>query len=155
MTIPEKQLAVKPSTIPGAGKGLFTKIFIPKGTRIIENTGKISTWKEVQHFEGENTYIFYVNRNKVIDSLHDEKALARYANDASGMVKVPGIRNNSRYVIEDERVYIEAAKDIEPGAEIFVSYGKEYWDVLKHNRKVEERNAKKAQGKGLVKKKKA
>jgi len=36
MALLEKQLVVKRSAIPNSGKGLFTKKFIPKGTRIVE-----------------------------------------------------------------------------------------------------------------------
>ena len=49
MTLREKHLLVKRSTIPDAGKGLFTKIFIPKGVRIVEYKGSISTWEAVDH----------------------------------------------------------------------------------------------------------
>ena len=48
MAFLEKQLYVKKSTLPNAGKGLFTKKLIPKGTRIVEYKGKTRTWKEVQ-----------------------------------------------------------------------------------------------------------
>ena len=62
MAFMEKNLLVKKSTISGAGKGLFTKKFIPKGSRITEYKGKISTWKDVDHHDGLNAYIYYVNR---------------------------------------------------------------------------------------------
>ena len=60
MALLEKQLEVKESTIPGAGKGLFTKIFIPKGTRIVEYKGKLTTWKEVEN-DYKNGYIYSIN----------------------------------------------------------------------------------------------
>lgn len=41
--------------------------------------------------------------------------------------------------METMRVYIEAVKDIPPGAEILVQYGKEYWDVIRHNLRIDER----------------
>lgn len=132
MALLEKQLIVKPSTIPNAGQGLFTKQFIPKGTRIVEYKGRITTWKEVEH-DHENGYIYTVNDNHVIDAKKSLKALARYANDARGLTRVKGITNNCAYVNDDTRVYIEAVKDIEAGAEILVSYGKEYWDVIRNN----------------------
>ena len=135
--VPEKHLHIKVSTIPGAGKGLFTSIFIPKGTRIIEYTGKITTWKEVNSGDHFNGYVYYINRNHVIDGKDDMKSLARYANDARGITTISGVTNNSKYVEEDKRVYIVARKDIEAGAEIFVSYGKEYWDVIRFNAKLE------------------
>jgi len=40
MALLKKQLYIKKSGIPNAGKGLFTKKPIPKGTGIIEYTGK-------------------------------------------------------------------------------------------------------------------
>jgi SET domain-containing protein len=131
MALLEKQLVVKRSTLPGAGKGLFTKKFIPKGTRIVEYKGKISSWKDADHRNGGNGYIYYVKRYHVIDALPRPKALARYANDARGMNKVKGISNNADYVEDGLKVYIESTKDIPANSEIFVGYGKEYWDVIK------------------------
>lgn len=133
MALLEKQLVVKRSTIPASGKGLFTKKFIPKGTRIVEYKGKITTWKEVEHNNGANGYIYYVTRNHVIDARTYTKALARYANDARGLQKIKGLLNNAVYVQDKLQVFIEAAKDIPANSEILVSYGKEYWDAIRHN----------------------
>lgn len=139
MALLEDQLVVKRSGIPGSGKGLFTKKFIPKGTRIVEYKGKISTWGEVDHKKGSNGYIYYVKRNHVIDAGNSTKALARYANDARGLQRVKGITNNSVYTEDGLHVFIEAKKDIPAGAEILVDYGKEYWDVIRHNNKISEK----------------
>ena len=136
MALLEKQLIVKRSSIPGSGKGLFTKKFIPKGTRIVEYKGKITTWKEVKHNDGANGYIYYVSRNHVIDAHTYKKSLARYANDARGLQQIKGITNNSAYVHDKLRVFIEAVKDIPANSEILVAYGKEYWDAIKHNIKM-------------------
>ena len=137
MALLEKNLVVKNSTIPGAGKGLFTKKPIPKGTLIIEYKGKATTWKDVDHDEGNNGYIYYLNRNFVLDAQNHKTALARYANDAKGIGRVKGIANNSHYVSEGNRVFIESLKDIPANSEILVSYGPEYWEVIKHNIKVD------------------
>lgn len=142
MALLEKQLRVKRSTLPGAGKGLFTTKFIPKGTRIVEYKGKITSWKEADTQGGGNGYIYYVKRYHVIDALPRPKALARYANDAQGMMRVKGIINNSDYVEDGLRVYIESKKDIPANSEIFVGYGKEYWDVIKAYKKEQAKNNK-------------
>ena len=135
MALLEKQLVVKRSTIPGSGKGLFTKKLIPKGSCIIEYKGKITTWKEVKHNNGANGYIYYVTRNHVIDSHTYKKAIARYANDARGLKKIKGISNNAIYVQDNKlRVFIEASKDIPANSEILVAYGKEYWEAIRHNK---------------------
>ena len=117
--------------------GLFTKKFILKGTRIVEYKGKMTTWKEVNHDDGKNGYIYYINRNHVIDARTYSKALGRYANDARGLQKVKGMTNNAVYTEENYKVFIEATRDIPAGSEILVSYGKEYWDVIRHNLRLE------------------
>jgi SET domain-containing protein len=136
MALLEKQLVVKRSSLPGAGKGLFTKKPIPKGTRIVEYKGRVTSWKDADHRNGANGYIYYVKRYHVIDALPYRKALGRFANDARGMNRVKGITNNSQYVEDGLKVYIESTKDIPANAEIFVGYGKEYWDVIKDNLKL-------------------
>lgn len=136
MALLEKQLYVKRSQIPNSGKGLFTKKFIPKGTRIVEYLGKISSWKDVKDEDGKNGYIFYVNRNHVINALPTTKALARYANDARGLSKIKGVTNNCDYVTDGLKAYIESKKDIPAGSEILVDYGKDYWKVIRENMKL-------------------
>jgi SET domain-containing protein len=142
MALLEKKVIVKKSGLPFAGKGLFAREFIPKGTRILEYKGKITTWKDVEHNDGDNRYIYYVKRHHVINAGRHTGSLARYVNDARGLQRVKGISNNADYTEEGLRVYIESSKDIPAGAEILVAYGKEYWDVIRHNRKVEERGQK-------------
>lgn len=144
MALLEKQLYVKKSTIPDSGKGLFTKKFIPKGTKIVEYKGRISTWAEVKDEDGKNGYIFYVNRNHVIDGKPYLKAFARYANDARGLSRIKGITNNCDYVIDGKKAYIESKKDIPAGSEILVDYGKDYWKVIRDNMKLWKEEAKSA-----------
>lgn len=126
-------LKVKTSTLPRCGKGLFTKAFIPKGSFITEYKGKISTWKDADHNEGNNLYIYFVSRNHVIDANGKKDDFAHFANDARGITKVTGVLNNSQYVVKKKCVYIQATKNIEAGSEILVGYGKDYWDVIKKN----------------------
>ena len=133
MALLEKQLKIKRSQIPGAGKGLFTTKPIAKGERIVEYKGKLTTWKEVNHRDGTNGYIFHITRNRVIDAWSYPKAFGRYANDARGLAKIKGLKNNADYVVDGGRAYIDATRNIEKGEEILVGYGKEYWDVIKQN----------------------
>lgn len=129
----KKHLFVKRSDIPNAGKGLFTKIYIPKGSRIVEYKGKITTWKKVLQSKNFNGYVFYLNRNHVIDAKYYLKAFCRYTNDAKGLFKIKGLVNNSKYVKDNGCVFIQAIKNIPAGAEILVSYEKEYWKAIKYN----------------------
>ncbi len=131
----EKFLIVKKSRLPNAGKGLFTKKAISKGTRIVEYKGKKRKWKDVKHLDGHNGYLMYITRNAVIDALPSVNTLGRYANDAQGLSKVKDLRNNCEYVSEGHRCYIEAKRAIEPGEELLVSYGKEFWQLQRKLRK--------------------
>jgi SET domain-containing protein len=133
MTLFEKELFIKKSTLPGAGMGLFAKTFIPRGTRIVEYKGRIMNWKDLEEKEWSNGYLFYVTRNHVINARPYKKSLARYANDAKGLVKKKGIRNNAVYSTTGRRVFIETTTDIQPGTEILVDYGTDYWRAVRHN----------------------
>lgn len=142
MALLEKQLFVKKSTIPDSGKGLFTKKLIPKGTRIVEYKGRISAWKDVKDEDGKNGYIFYVTRNHVINALPVKSALARYANDARGLVRIKGVTNNCDYFTDGKKAFIESKKDIPAGSEILVDYGGDYWKVIRENMRMWAREAK-------------
>ena len=131
MALLEKQLYLKKSHLPGAGKGLFTKKDIPKGTVIVEYKGRITTWEDIKHEDGKNGYLYYVNSKHVINAKPYVKTFGRYANDAKGRVRVKGLRNNSEYIEKNKRCFIRATKNIHAGDEIFVGYGKEYWDMMK------------------------
>ena len=131
---PEKYLVVKRSSLPGSGKGLFTKKLIPKGTLVVEYKGIRRTWKEIKEASKKRYiygYMYAINGNKYIDASRTYKALARYANDAAGLGRVPGVKNNCVYTDDGEKAFIKATKDIPAGSEIFVRYGKDYWDVHK------------------------
>ena len=136
----KNRLFIGRSGLPGAGKGLFTNALIPAGTNIAEYTGRIISWKEVT---ADNAFIFYVNRNHVIDARTYKTAPARYANDARGISRIKGKRNNAQYVEEGLSVFIQATRDIEKGEEILVGYGKEYWAAIRNNLRLEKNRCRK------------
>jgi uncharacterized protein len=142
MALLEKHLIVKPSQLPNSGNGLYTRVFIPKGTRIVEYKGRITTWNDVKD-DHDNGYIYTINNNHVIDAKKTMRALARYANDARGLSRIKGVTNNCDYVNDGLKAYIESKKDIQPGEEILVSYGNEYWKVIRENIKAEKEKTKK------------
>ena len=79
----------------------------------------------------------------MIDAQNSVKTFGRYANDARGLVKLKGVTNNSTYVNDGNKVFIESIKDIPAGGEILVSYGKDYWDVIRQNKKIDRLNQRK------------
>lgn len=132
MTVKSRHLEIKTSNIPGSGLGLFTKVFIPRGSLVVEYKGIVTTWAAVkdQHF---NDYIYYISSQHVIDAGPTPNELARYANDAKGLGQVKGIYNNCFFKKMNGRVFLKARTDIQAGEEIYVNYGKEYWDTHRNN----------------------
>lgn len=126
-------LYIDNSTLPFTGKGLFTTRKIEKGELIVEYTGEITTWDQVKH-DSSNAYIYFVSEDYVINAKNTPDAIARYANDARGLTQVKGKSNNARFVNVDGKIFIKATKDIQPGTEILVDYGKEYWNTVRKNK---------------------
>ena len=150
-----EDLLVKKSTLPNAGKGLFTKRDIKKGERIVEYIGEIITEAELDR-RAENDiygYAFYINKKRCIDAYYMPEALARFANDAKGLTRIAGVTNNAEYEIWKNRGWIKATKDIKAGAEIFVSYGAEYWKDIRYNIKLDAERAAEAKKEKEAKKK--
>lgn len=137
------KLVVKKSQLPKSGKGLYTKEDIKKGEFILEYKGEIITDKEATRRAAEDDcygYMFFINKNLCIDAYHTPQHLARYANDAKGLARVENLKNNAEYEIVGKKCFIKATKSIKSGEEIFVSYGKEYWKVIKENIEIEKKN---------------
>ena len=128
-------LLVKTSQLPNSGKGLFTTTNIKKDTRVIEYLGEIIDWKEYERRVelDEDGYLFFINKKNCIDAWNTPQHKARFANDAAGLGRVKGLKNNCVYETEENRCYILSTRDILAGEEIFVSYTKEYWDCVKYN----------------------
>lgn len=130
-------LVIKKSKLPGAGKGLFTTKAIRKDSKVIEYRGEIIGYKEYRRRarKEQDHYLFYLRRELCIDSLYTPQYKARYANDAAGITRLKGIRNNSDFIIYDDKCFIVSSRDIKAGEEIFVNYTKPYWDCMRKRMK--------------------
>ncbi|MBA3663968.1 MAG: SET domain-containing protein-lysine N-methyltransferase [Bacteroidetes bacterium] len=128
-------LIVKKSQLPNAGKGLYTSTPIKKGAQVIEYLGEIINWKEYEKrvLENKDGYLFFINNKICIDAFPTPQHKARYANDAAGLSRVKGLKNNCDYEIVGKKCFIVSRRDIEAGEEIFVNYTKEYWDCVRYN----------------------
>ncbi len=102
------------------GRGAYATHHIAKGTRIVEYLGERITHKQADaRYEDKgqddgHTFLFVVSSRVVIDAGVDGND-ARYINHSCDP--------NCDTVIENERVFIEAIRDIEPGAELGYEYG--------------------------------
>lgn len=125
-------LYVQKSSLPGAGKGLFTSAFIKKGVIITEYFGEIIDWETHRKriLSGKGDYILILP-DKCVDAINAFDCYGRYANDAEGARKVEGLTNNSVYCEKKGRGYIRAIRDIQENEEIFAYYDKRYWEQKK------------------------
>lgn len=102
------------------GKGVFALMPIAKGERIIEYLGEVVTWPEAlsRHphdpSDPNHTFFFHIDDGHVIDAAVGGNA-ARWINHACSP--------NCKAEQEDERVFIDARRDIAPGEELFYDYG--------------------------------
>ena len=126
-------LIVKESQLPNSGKGLFTEREIKKGEVVCQYEGERITWAEAikRNEVDKGGYVYYITKKNCIDAIDLVDTFGRYANDAAGLGRVKGLRNNSTYEVRDNHVYIVATRKIKAGSEVFVSYGRQYWKVMK------------------------
>ena len=101
------------------GLGVFAAKRIPKGTRIIEYVGERVSHDEADRryeekdADDSHTFLFIVDSKTVIDAGVDGND-ARFFNHSCDP--------NCESTVEKRRVYIEAIRDIEPGAELTYDY---------------------------------
>jgi len=111
----QKLLRVAKSSVPGAGRGVFAKAALRKGTRVAEYTGVVCNDKDY-NFEDEGDYavLFSVGRGKVIDPRKGNGSVARWLNHSCDP--------NCRATQEDGRIFIETIKSVKAGDELFYNY---------------------------------
>jgi hypothetical protein len=104
---------------PVHGRGVFAVAPISKGTRIIEYLGdrvshEAADKRYEDHDESDNhTFLFIVDKKTVIDAGVGGND-ARFINHQC--------KGNCESIIENRRVFIDAARDIEPGQELGYDY---------------------------------
>lgn len=124
-----KKVSVNPSLIPGSGMGLFADEYIKRGELIVEVTG--------QRYKGDSDAVpennlYLLDSGDGTNDYIDVQGPARYANDACGLTRMPGLVNNSLFrLLDDGSMWLEATKTIRPGQEIFASYGRAYWSAVR------------------------
>jgi hypothetical protein len=107
---------------PIQGKGAFATRRIRKGTRIIEYTGeRISQDEADKRYDDEamgrhHTFLFTLDEKTVIDAAVDGNE-ARFINHSCDP--------NCQALIEDDKIFIYALKDISPGQELCYDYAYE------------------------------
>jgi SET domain-containing protein len=101
------------------GLGVFATKPIKKKTYIVEYTGPLLTNAQCEA-RADNRYWFEVNARWTIDG-SPRSNVARYINHSC--------RPNADPMIRDQRIWIQAIKNIQPGDEITYDYGKDHFNA--------------------------
>ena len=123
-------LRIDNSWLPGAGTGLFAAATIPADTCICVYRGDCLTTRQALRL-ADKGYLMRLGPQRYIDARRHLYVLARYINDcrtASG--------HNVVFDKQPEhwRARVMATREIHPGEEIFVDYGRIYWACLRPSR---------------------
>jgi SET domain-containing protein len=96
------------------GRGVYAVRFIPKGTRVIEYTGERVSWVDGSgDAEDPHTFNFGLENGDVINPEVGGND-ARWINHSCDP--------NCEAVEEDDRIFIDAVRDIQPGEELLYDY---------------------------------
>jgi SET domain-containing protein len=112
---------------PIHGRGGFAVRPIPKGTRIVEYTGERVSHKEANRryndavMKRHHTFLFTIDEKTVVDAGVGGSD-ARFINHSC--------EPNCEAVIEDDRIFIEALRNIRRGEELFYDYAYEVDEPL-------------------------
>lgn len=126
--------SIRPSSIPGAGMGLFANVPIKKGQRITYFDGMLISRERAKELRDINkhshiisitTTPFCIDGFRGDDEIFDRECRGRGSllNDGRN-VKT----NNCKFESDYRGVNIKAKRDIRQGEELLVSYGRQYWN---------------------------
>lgn len=116
-------VAVRKSSIEGAGLGLYTLRAIRKGELICPPyLGKILTKKELDDIYGEGSapYTLELRKDTYVDAAC-QRSWAAFINHAPHKVA------NAKFAVYRGVANVRATRNIEPHSEILVNYGKDYF----------------------------
>ena len=119
-------LDVAPSTIKGAGHGLFTLTARSKGDHVVDYFGESLSPAEVEsRYPRKDVGVYCL---QISQSIFIDAALFRGVG-ASANASRHGVKPNARFVVNPRTgsARLEVSRHIQAGGEIFVSYGSEYW----------------------------
>jgi uncharacterized protein len=113
---------VRPSTIEGAGLGLFARVAIAPEETLGYYTGEILTEEELFHPDRPaSSYVLWVCRNHIIVGEGPMANYTRFINHSP---------EPNAFLIVSTRwktARFEALRHIAPGEEIYFNYGDGYW----------------------------
>jgi len=121
-------LIIKKSKIKNAGKGVFAKYFLPKGTYIGYYKGDYIT-PEQKYSLKNHQYVWQIKLGNEIYYIDGYKYKhnnpLRYVN---GVKTLKQKRNTNVYAYQyDKKIHYKTLRDIEKGEELLIDYGDNYF----------------------------
>lgn len=113
-----RNMEVRTSNVPNAGRGVFTKVFIPKDTFIGYYRGKIVNLDKVNNAD----YVLTVHGDNGPMSV-----CAKTSNHFGGIINCHTGTTYEQNVQYTDDGKLETIRDIQPGEELFSDYGRGYW----------------------------
>ena len=110
-----RNMEIKQSNVPDAGRGVFTKVFIPKGTFLGYYRGKIVDVDKVKDAD----YVLTITDGTSI--------CGKNSNHFSALLNCPTATPYSANVEFTQDGKLQTIDNIKPGEELFVDYGRAYW----------------------------
>jgi hypothetical protein len=130
-------LEIKPSHIKKAGRGLFTKEFIKNNQRIGDYEGQLMCGDDKI-----TDYSFTINNKWFVDSFAFPRCYIAMVNDPIGSKYKENCefslvsysdKHNTLLPVKERKIQLIAIRDIEPGEELYASYGAGYWSLGRHH----------------------
>lgn len=119
---PESDFEVKPSSVMGAGQGLFVRRAFVEDELLGPYTGELITYIDLAagRFSGSD-YLLGITETYLIAGEGPQANYTRYINHS--------LTPNALLVVSArwKRAHFVATRTIEPGEEVFFDYGEEYW----------------------------
>ncbi|GIV54416.1 MAG: hypothetical protein KatS3mg039_0934 [Candidatus Kapaibacterium sp.] len=115
---------VRPSTIPGAGLGLFAVRYLPKGVFLFNYDGdrlSVADYNARYADMGFGPYAIELTASVIIDARRTDAGVARFICSYHGSGKRP----NVEYVSSGKCVEVWTIAPIETGEELLADYGEE------------------------------
>ena len=133
------KLEVKPSLIPNAGNGVFATKPIVKDEIIAEYRGKVFTCGLYEEFVDSGKIMrindMFIDSIGVAAMINDcvkfvpiDTSLSKHISEDDFKLKIwENKAYNCKFDNKNDKVFVVAMQDIQPGDELYVNYGQNYW----------------------------
>jgi len=130
------QLEIKPSTIPNAGKGLFTTAARKRKEQITDYSGDIVFDAHlVNRWEFGGDYVIDINGDFIIDAHNIQSCAGRFINDIQTVNRkqnsdLKKAKTNCKFITNKQDMFqvdIVCTREMKKGDEFFIDYGTTYW----------------------------